>query len=138
MLIKVRIDGHSQKPNQAIAKYHLPNPGLESAQQKYAGKYMPKDQKKVRAINEKITDFVRKFFEKKGFVPPPHYPLSKKRERLTIFIESKSPRASQTKSARRHDTPYPAFTFTNLMHARTAQSYEKGERRKNTGFCLLI
>lgn len=42
--------------------------GLEAAQQKYAGKYMPKDQKKVRAINEKITDFVRKFFEKKGFV----------------------------------------------------------------------
>lgn len=45
--------------------------GLEAAQQKYAGKYMPKDQKKVRAINEKITDFVRKFFEKKGLVTFP-------------------------------------------------------------------
>lgn len=39
---------------------------------------MPKDQKKVRAINEKITDFVRKFFEKKGFVPP--LPLAAKEE----------------------------------------------------------
>lgn len=82
---------------------------------------MPKDQKKVRAINEKITDFVRKFFEKKGFVPPPLLTRKrKKREKLTIFVESKSPRASQTKRARRYHTPYSAFIVTNLMHVRAA------------------
>ncbi|MCJ1430160.1 Wiskott-Aldrich syndrome protein 1, partial [Sticta canariensis] len=37
---------------------------LEDAQQKYGGKYF-KDPKKNRAMNEKITDFLRKFFEKK-------------------------------------------------------------------------
>lgn len=97
---------------------------------------MPKDQKKVRAINEKITDFVRKFFEKKGFVSPLPlpYPQSKKREKLTIFIVSKFPRASQTKSTRRHDNQHPAFTFTNLLRARTAQS--PGKKRKKKRFLL--
>ncbi|MCJ1462785.1 hypothetical protein MMC07_001388 [Pseudocyphellaria aurata] len=44
---------------------------LEDAQQKYGGKYF-KDPKKNRAMNEKITDFLRKFFEKKtGYASPP-------------------------------------------------------------------
>lgn len=114
-----------------IAKYHVRNSGLEAAQQKYAGKYMPKDQKKVRAINEKITDFVRKFFEKKGFVPPSKLPAKLERTKLTSFIESKFPRASQTKSLRHHDTPYPTSTYTNLMHERTAKSHEIEKKKKN-------
>lgn len=49
------------------------SPALEDAQQKYGGKYF-KDPKKNRAMNEKITDFLRKFFEKKsGCVSPPPF-----------------------------------------------------------------
>lgn len=96
---------------------------------------MPKDQKKVRAINEKITDFVRKFFEKKGFVPlPPNYPVKKQdkeRKPNNHYIELKFPRASQTKSAR---SPMISHAFTNLMHTHTAQPHEiggnKGENRE--------
>lgn len=57
---------NSSKSNLLITPVH--HSALEDAQQKYGGKYF-KDPKKNRAMNEKITDFLRKFFEKKtGYV----------------------------------------------------------------------
>lgn len=77
------------------AKRALPT-GLEAAQQKYGGKYF-KDPKKNRAMNEKITDFLRKFFEKKTGYPylprptiTPHPPQTPRRNLLTRKLQSES------------------------------------------------